>query len=123
MFVQRNQHWLNFTLKTFIKIYCLSKYQFSSFYLIIQEYLQGLGYNCVGRKKNVDSVMFQSKKIHLCENFLELLRIVLFPSLCTCLQRELCEYASFSSQAKEFFENKRNSCWEIFFSGSCYIFP
>lgn len=38
-------HWLNFTLKAFIKIYRLSKYQFRSLYLIIQEYLQGLEYN------------------------------------------------------------------------------
>lgn len=35
-------HWLNFTLKAFIKIYCLSKYQFSSLYLFMQEYLRGL---------------------------------------------------------------------------------
>lgn len=35
-------HWLTFTLKAFIKIYCLSKYQFSSFYLFMQEYLWGL---------------------------------------------------------------------------------
>ena len=92
---KETEHWLNFTLKAFIKIYCLSKYQFSSLYLIIQDYLQGQEYNISIEKNRL--LCYVSGKINsFLWRLLGTLKIVPFPSLCTCLQTWLWDFNSFS---------------------------
>lgn len=82
---KETKQWLNYILKAFIKIYCLSKYQFSSLYLIIQEYLQGQEYNCIHWKKQLILLCFKENKFILVKtswNFEN--RPV--SNLCTCLK-------------------------------------
>ena len=72
------EQWLNYTLKAFIKIYCLSKYQFSSLYLIIQQYLPGQEYNCIYWKNSW--LCYVSRKINsFLWNLAGILKTVLFP--------------------------------------------